>query len=80
MQIITSCYGCARFVSVPQRFVSVERSDCICRNRSSVHELTSIVRGCIQDLREAMAAGVLALTSVDHRLAALRTAVISIER
>ncbi len=53
-------------------------SECICRGGGP--ELQSILRGSVQNLRDAMAAGVLALTCVDHRLAALRTAVIAIER
>ena len=51
-----------------------------CRRVSGIQEISGIVGTNATDLKEAMAAGVLALTSAEHRLGALRTAMISIQR
>ena len=45
-----------------------------------MQEMSRLVAANSTDLREATAAGVLALTSAEHRLGALRTAMMSIER
>ena len=54
--------------------------ECLCRSKEVWEELVRCLDHRVRGLREALLVGILALTSLDHRMSAERLAVLQIQR
>ena len=54
--------------------------ECLCRSKGAWEELVRCLEHHVRGLREALLVGILALTSLDHRMSALRLAMLQIQR